>query len=205
MGNPDGIFTFPGQPPIPCGVLEMVGIELENAIPPTACEMLPELISFVCYCQSPAFEEVTGPPLLPPTFSPVSIAPVTESSSPLHQPIPPGACAVCGADKCVTRPNEIIVTPGQPSISCGQLEQDGIDFLIPSSICATVFEDISQKCGCQARIEQGAQSGASETVATEAPVQLAPTKAPAAPDAPPVAMEEPKSSRVPERSKKEKA
>ena len=51
VGNPDAGVSFPGQPgQIPCGVLENMG-EL-GLIPPAQCDVLPQLVSTVCECQS---------------------------------------------------------------------------------------------------------------------------------------------------------
>ena len=51
VGNPDAGVSFPGQPgQIPCGVLENMGVI--GLIPPAQCDVLPQLVSTVCECQS---------------------------------------------------------------------------------------------------------------------------------------------------------
>lgn len=64
VGNPDAGVSFPGQPgQIPCGVLENMGVI--GLIPPAQCDVLPQLVSTVCECQSTINPTTTGatPPI----------------------------------------------------------------------------------------------------------------------------------------------
>lgn len=48
LSNPQGIFEFPGQPPIPCGDLEAIG--LAGGIPLDQCAFLEILAAWQCGC-----------------------------------------------------------------------------------------------------------------------------------------------------------
>jgi hypothetical protein len=63
--NPDAIFAFPGQPEVPCGLLEQAG--QTGAVPLDQCGFLAPLIT-VCEC-APAFPDVPTAPA-PPTPTP---------------------------------------------------------------------------------------------------------------------------------------
>lgn len=58
VGNPDAIFVFPGQPAVPCGLLQTAGET--GLIPLDQCPFLPSLIGD-CEC---------GPIAPPPTEAP---------------------------------------------------------------------------------------------------------------------------------------
>jgi len=78
--NPEAIFEFPGQPAVPCGILEAAG---EGGLIPTAnCNILPNMISDICACKSSDSAPVAPPittssptlnpnPTQGPTYSPV--------------------------------------------------------------------------------------------------------------------------------------
>eukprot|EP00548_Thalassiothrix_antarctica_P012968 CAMPEP_0194171914 /NCGR_PEP_ID=MMETSP0154-20130528/6479_1 /TAXON_ID=1049557 /ORGANISM="Thalassiothrix antarctica, Strain L6-D1" /LENGTH=133 /DNA_ID=CAMNT_0038884433 /DNA_START=15 /DNA_END=412 /DNA_ORIENTATION=+ len=92
---PDVVFTFPGQPSVPCGTLEAFGSD--GTIPLSQCSFLPGLIGD-CECApesvnsspvaiAPADTSPIAPadngspvemdsPVSPPTNAPVSLAPV---------------------------------------------------------------------------------------------------------------------------------
>ena len=52
VGNPAAVFEFPGQPAVPCDVLEAAGEQ--GAIQLDQCAFLPGLISDVCGCENAA-------------------------------------------------------------------------------------------------------------------------------------------------------
>lgn len=58
VGLPDAIFAFPGQPVVPCGLLEIAG--QTGQIPLDQCGFLPGIVMADCGCQ----------PLPPPTSAP---------------------------------------------------------------------------------------------------------------------------------------
>jgi hypothetical protein len=109
VGNPSaGIFSFPGQPDVSCGVMQNAG--LNGQIPLVECSFLPPLIG-VCQCAPGDFD-------LTPTQSP---APSSKAQFPT-----PGACLICG-DGFVTAPEAIFSFPGQPDVSCGALQDAGLN------------------------------------------------------------------------------
>jgi hypothetical protein len=64
---PDAIFSFPGQPTVPCGALQDAGFE--GRIPSEQCPFLLPLIE-VCMCDPDA----NPPPRVPPTSAPIFVA-----------------------------------------------------------------------------------------------------------------------------------
>ena len=62
--NPDAVFAYPGQPVVPCGVLEMAG--LEGRVPLSQCGLLPPLVDSTCGCNAYI------PGSLSPTMSPTT-------------------------------------------------------------------------------------------------------------------------------------
>eukprot|EP00547_Thalassionema_nitzschioides_P014247 CAMPEP_0194232680 /NCGR_PEP_ID=MMETSP0158-20130606/961_1 /TAXON_ID=33649 /ORGANISM="Thalassionema nitzschioides, Strain L26-B" /LENGTH=274 /DNA_ID=CAMNT_0038965477 /DNA_START=36 /DNA_END=860 /DNA_ORIENTATION=+ len=98
VGAPDAIFVFPGQPAVPCGLLEEGG--REGTIPLAQCKFLvtlPELD--VCECQpiapipapitsppvtsAPDPESETVSPVVPPTQAPATAAPIDPTAAPV--------------------------------------------------------------------------------------------------------------------------
>jgi hypothetical protein len=69
---PDGIFGFPGQPPVECRLLQNAG--LNGEIPLDQCPFLSGLVNEVCGCQSPK-------PATPTTPHPAIPAPVTPDTT----------------------------------------------------------------------------------------------------------------------------
>eukprot|EP00548_Thalassiothrix_antarctica_P006610 CAMPEP_0194131662 /NCGR_PEP_ID=MMETSP0152-20130528/2387_1 /TAXON_ID=1049557 /ORGANISM="Thalassiothrix antarctica, Strain L6-D1" /LENGTH=547 /DNA_ID=CAMNT_0038826519 /DNA_START=25 /DNA_END=1668 /DNA_ORIENTATION=- len=69
----DAIFSFPGQPSVPCGILEKAGIN--GTIPLTQCKFLPPLVQEKCVCHSdtPGVIPVTPSPTPPNGLDPNSI------------------------------------------------------------------------------------------------------------------------------------
>ena len=60
----------------------------------------------------------------------------------------PEPCLVCTDDEDVTNPDNIITTPGNPAISCAQLQELGRQGLIPSETCVSTSVVVSALCGC---------------------------------------------------------
>jgi len=48
VGDPDAVFEFPGQPTVPCGLLESDG--QTGMIPAEFCGFLPDLVDAQCDC-----------------------------------------------------------------------------------------------------------------------------------------------------------
>eukprot|EP00547_Thalassionema_nitzschioides_P000202 CAMPEP_0194213958 /NCGR_PEP_ID=MMETSP0156-20130528/14916_1 /TAXON_ID=33649 /ORGANISM="Thalassionema nitzschioides, Strain L26-B" /LENGTH=484 /DNA_ID=CAMNT_0038942113 /DNA_START=113 /DNA_END=1567 /DNA_ORIENTATION=- len=65
--------------------------------------------------------------------------------------IPKGGCNVCGkTGTCVGNANAIFEYPGQPSVPCWELQQSGIQGLIPLALCPLlhVATKMPKICGC---------------------------------------------------------
>lgn len=58
VGNLDGIFSIPGQPTVPCSLLELAGEA--GVIPLDQCPFLPPLIQADCACE-PAVAQTDAP------------------------------------------------------------------------------------------------------------------------------------------------
>ena len=121
--NPDAIFTFPGQPSVPCGILEQSG--KEGLIPLDQCSFISTLVTSVCDCQSI---------VVLPTNAPTKVNP---------------SCSVCGEGKSVTKLEAMFSLPGQPSVPCGTLEDNGEQGLIPADQCEIYPEIITGLCDCK--------------------------------------------------------
>mmetsp|Transcript_5040 Transcript_5040/g.7284 ORF Transcript_5040/g.7284 Transcript_5040/m.7284 type:complete len:393 (-) Transcript_5040:182-1360(-) len=102
---------------------------------------------------------VTSPPTpFPspgPTLSPVIMETLPPSPLPTTTPvtagcpeIPPGGCSVCGEGKCIGKPDEIFAFPGQPVVSCGELQVAGLDKLIPLKECS-LLPTLIDACECR--------------------------------------------------------
>jgi hypothetical protein len=81
VGDPDAIFAFPGQPRVPCGVLEEAGFD--GLIPLDQCQLLSTLVD-ICKCG-----ETLQPPSPPPTPFPVLVPTEEPSRKPTPDPSPP--------------------------------------------------------------------------------------------------------------------
>jgi len=86
VSDPVTIFEFPGQPAVPCGVLELAGET--GAIPIGDCSVLPSVITSVCGCvvcegaeTGPPSAESTPNPTSPPTLEPTN-PPTPEPTNP---------------------------------------------------------------------------------------------------------------------------
>jgi hypothetical protein len=83
--KPDAIFTFPGQPSTPCGLLQQAG--LDGLIPLSSCAFLPGLATPACVCalgDLPA--DPTPAPVDPPTPAPVEPTPAPVQPTPAPVP-----------------------------------------------------------------------------------------------------------------------
>eukprot|EP00584_Thalassiosira_punctigera_P016317 CAMPEP_0172573942 /NCGR_PEP_ID=MMETSP1067-20121228/136453_1 /TAXON_ID=265564 ORGANISM="Thalassiosira punctigera, Strain Tpunct2005C2" /NCGR_SAMPLE_ID=MMETSP1067 /ASSEMBLY_ACC=CAM_ASM_000444 /LENGTH=203 /DNA_ID=CAMNT_0013366565 /DNA_START=144 /DNA_END=755 /DNA_ORIENTATION=- len=104
---------------------------------------------------TPTSSPTTKSPTATPTSSPTTKSPVgMPTGSPTKIPrlscpsVPLGGCSICGPGKCVTNPNAILVAPGFPPFSCGDLQQLGIDKQIPPATCIFLSENIGA-CACK--------------------------------------------------------
>jgi len=119
VGNPDAVFSFPGQPSVPCGTLEEAGID--GTIPLGECGFLPGLTNSVCECTA-------GNPFSCPD-------------------VPEDGCSICGDDMCITNPDAIFTFPGQPTLPCSLLQKAGLEGTIPLAECA-FLPALVEACGC---------------------------------------------------------
>lgn len=62
---------------------------------------------------------------------------------------PEGGCSVCGTGSCIVNQDAIFTFPGQPSVSCGMLQDAGFNGLIPLNRCAFLPPLIGDLCECQ--------------------------------------------------------
>jgi hypothetical protein len=70
---PEAIFTFSGQPEVPCGVLQQAGYM--GQVPGDQCPFLPGLVADICGCDSTVPGAPPTPaPVEPPTSAPVPVA-----------------------------------------------------------------------------------------------------------------------------------
>jgi len=58
------------------------------------------------------------------------------------------SCSVCGEDKIVSLPDEIFEFPGQPRVTCNQLEEAGFAGVIPLEQCPFLPPIIKNICAC---------------------------------------------------------
>ena len=96
--------------------------------------------------------------------------------------VPAGACAVCGAGLCISKPDVVVTIPGQDPQVCKDIQQAGLDAneqLVP--FCA-LLPGIVVNCGCDAVGIVGTPATPAPTpivVVTPAPVAAIPdTEAP---------------------------
>jgi len=178
VSSPDAVFVFPGQPSVPCGLLETAG--LTGSIPLDQCSFLPGIASPLCNCAdcpsgpvtpaTPAPVNPTPAPVNPtpapvnPTPAPVNPtpAPVNPTPSPVTSAtpapvsaspatctnIPVTGCSVCGVGKFVSQPDAVFVFPGQPSVPCGLLETAGLTGSIPLDQCVFLPGIAGPSCVC---------------------------------------------------------
>jgi len=64
-------------------------------------------------------------------------------------------CSVCGTDMKVTKPDDIFAFPGQPVVTCKNLEDGGKSGLVPLAQCSFLPPLIKDTCGCQEVSDEG--------------------------------------------------
>ena len=57
-------------------------------------------------------------------------------------------CILCPGDGDVENPDQIIQTPGQPEVTCGQLQEFGRTGAVPGDLCAAAQIAVPALCGC---------------------------------------------------------
>lgn len=120
--TPDAVFEFPGQPPVPCGMLQDAGIN--GIIPLDSC---PELATVTGICGCAAGPVFTG------------------NGCPS---VPSGGCNICGdSGTCVQNADAIFTFPEQPSAPCGALQAAGLNGMIPLESCPYMPEIVGV-CEC---------------------------------------------------------
>jgi len=76
---PDAVFSFPGQPSVPCGALELAGEQ--GQIPLAQCGFIPPLVT-ECECApAAAVAPPTESPVAPPTDAPITPLPISPRTS----------------------------------------------------------------------------------------------------------------------------
>jgi hypothetical protein len=169
VGNSDALVYFPGQPAVPCGVLEDAGNT--NQIPPDSCPFFQDLVFSTCECQSaspnppsprfPSYPASTPslPTERPPIFPPERCV----------DPGRPGGCSICGEGFCVGSPDAIFEFPGMSPISCGNLEVAGATGYIPLDQCPFLPTLVAIPCSCQTAINPGPTHQVTPTLSPIAP------------------------------------
>ena len=154
--KPDSIYTFSGQPAVPCAELQQAGLDALLSL--QICQFLPGLINLDCGCA-------------PSVDLPVVVPTPASNNCP---PVPATGCSICGPDLCISNPDAIFSFPGQLSTPCGILQEGGLTGLIPLDQCPFVAAFVDM-CDCGT---DGVPVAAPTKAPTEAPVTPAPTGAP---------------------------
>jgi hypothetical protein len=85
------------------------------------------------------------PPPADPTSAPVD---PTSAPAPSNCPdVPSNGCSVCGVGRCIGKPDAIFAFPGQPAVSCGDLQTAGEAGLVPLNQCPSLPLFLSD-CEC---------------------------------------------------------
>jgi hypothetical protein len=119
-----------------CLDLELQG--LQGFIHPSLCEAAQTTAALVCECQSKNIP--TDIQTLAPTTTPYP----TSSFSPTYQE----ACYIC------VKPNHIITIPDAEiqvnhyALTCAELQQAGLEYIIPPRICPEAQKQALESCGC---------------------------------------------------------
>jgi len=156
VGDPDGVFEFPGQPAINCGILEAAGES--GLIPEAECLLIPPFIQDVCDCLDIEGSPIAAPsdPTREPTPSPIEDDPTREPTpspiddSPVEAPVEiPDPCEDVPQfeQKCDDTPSQIVLryTGGDCDDSVNQ--QEGLFFCFdyeegPTEEACMVVRDI---------------------------------------------------------------
>lgn len=85
--------------------------------------------------------------------------------------IPQGGCNVCGkTGTCISKIDAIFQYPSQPAVQCGELQQSGLDGLIPLALCPLLssMTDMPKVCGCMPLSKGHPPLAMGGTIGTEA-------------------------------------
>jgi hypothetical protein len=133
--------------------------------------------------------EPTDPPvettLAPAAPAPVPMARDSDFVRQVVEPcpaVPDTGCSVCGEDRCVGNPDVIFAFPGQPSVTCGNLQGAGYAGQIPLTQCPLLPPVIDVLCECR----DGPAPVPTPAPVEPAPASVEPTNIPAEPTDPPV-------------------
>jgi hypothetical protein len=160
--NQDAIVVLPNQRSISCSDLQEESYN--GLISLDQCPIFPQEIGGLCECQ-PGGKLTTRP----------SISPTSPSQAPSTR-VPPGGacsdipleggCSICGTGSCITMPDAIFAPPGQPSISCSDLQDAGFSGQIPLEFCPSI-PPLIVVCECRAFVPT---LGAIKTPTTRSPI-----------------------------------
>jgi len=131
--NAVAVFTFPGQPSVPCGLLESAG--QAGSIPLDQCSFLPALQQMdACECV---------------TDEGGAAAPDSPAVDSTAAPDPTAECSVCGEGNEVTNNEAMFEYPNYPTVPCKLLQQAGQGGQIPLDMCVQIpgIEEINV-CEC---------------------------------------------------------
>ena len=84
-------------------------------------------------------------------------------------------CDICGAGNEITIPDGIVNVPGQPLISCADLQMVALDGFIPENFCPLLPTVTGVTCGCAPAAPAIAPTDAPVAPPTDAPVAPQPT------------------------------
>jgi hypothetical protein len=125
ISKPLNVFSFPNQPDLKCDLLQQAG--LDGRINSDTCVQISELIQDVCGCTTSS--TITKPGTCPT--------------------VPSQGCSICGPGKCISTSN-IFSFPGQPNISCIDLQRVGLDGVLDATDCTLLPSLVDKPCGCTA-------------------------------------------------------
>ena len=165
--NPDNIVEVPGEPDSDITCAELQALGRQGLIPPDQCIGAQVAAPFLCGCGD---IELTLPPAEspPPDMSmslsmsmsmpmsmsmsmsmPMTDSPTIEPATDSPTPAPSGeVCIICLDDNDVDNPDNIIETPDNPDISCGELQEFGRQGMIPPDQCIGAQTAAPFLCGC---------------------------------------------------------
>jgi hypothetical protein len=201
---PDAVFTFPGEPEVPCGTLQEA--RLGGLIPLDQCAEgelpITEAPAPTDAPVPPPTEAPVPPPSPPSTQAPITQAPIPPTDAPGSCPeVPTTGCSVCGEGLCVGNPDAIFVFPGPPEVLCGDLQEAGLTGGIPLDQCSSLPGLVAVcECGPGATIPPSPAPTIDPTPAPSSTPTIDPTPAPSSTpiiDPTPVPVVEPTMAPVP--------
>lgn len=131
VGSVDSVFVFPGQLPVPCGVLESAGAA--GSVPAAQCSFLPPLLS-MCECTPCGGSGMdTMPPAAPAPVAPLPMTPAP--MAPLPTSLPPVTSPTTDPTLC---PGEMILNMG--CYKCGQ----SLDCVIDDSTAMLTLQQMNE-------------------------------------------------------------